>query len=187
MFRTCWTITYIVDKCHSQAMSCSSSISCMTTCIEEINQLMSSKRLKLSTDKTQFIWMGTRQQLAKNQCQTVNLRGTSIHISTEVTCLGAVIDSELKFALHIKRLAGRCFYQLRQFCSIRRSLNTDATKTHVNAFISSRVDYCNTVFSGTGAVHLRPIQSVLNSSHASLFRSVSLTRLQQQFQMSCTG
>ena len=80
-----------------------------------------------------------------------------------MTCLGVVIDSELKFALHIKRLAGRCFYQLRQLRSIRRSLNTDATKTLVNALISSRVDYCNSVFNGTGAVHLRPIQSVLKA------------------------
>ena len=112
---------------------------------------------------------------------------TSIHISTDVTCLGVVIDSELKFALHIKRFAGRCFYQLRQLRSIRRSLGNDATKTLVNAFISSRVDYCNSVFNGTGASIF--VQSSLFSTrpHASLLRSVSVTRLQQQFEMSCTG
>ena len=66
--------------------------------------------------------------------------------------------------IHIKCLAGRCFYQLRQLRSIRRSRNTDAKKTLVNAFISSRVDYCNSVFNGAGAVHLHPIQSVLNAS-----------------------
>ena len=59
----------------------------------------------------------------------------------EVTCLGVVIDRELKFALHIRRLAGRYFYQLRQLCSMRRSLNTNVTKRLVNAFITSRVDY----------------------------------------------
>ena len=81
-----------------------------------------------------------------------------------MTCLGVVIDSELKFALYIKRLAGRCFYQLRQLRSIRRSPNTDATKTLVHAFISNRVDYCSGVFNSTGAVHLRQIQSLLNAS-----------------------
>ena len=86
------------------------------------------------------------------QCQTITLRGTSILISTEVTCLGLIIDSELKFALHTKRLAGRCFYQLRQLRSIRRSLNTDVTKTLVHAFISSCVDHCSSVFNGTSVV-----------------------------------
>ena len=37
-------------------------------------------------------------------------------------------------------------------------------KTLLNEFISRRVDYCNSVFNGTDAVHLRPIQSVLNES-----------------------
>ena len=40
---------------------------------------------------------------------------------------------------------------------------TQATKTLVNAFISSRVEYCNSAFNGTGAVYLRQIQSVLNA------------------------
>ena len=81
-----------------------------------------------------------------------------------MTCLGVDIDSELKFALHIKRLAERCFYHLRQLHSIRWSLNTDATNTLVNAFITGRVDYCNSVFNGTGEVHLHTIQSVFNAS-----------------------
>ena len=127
--------------CHSKAVSCTSSISRMTTCIEEISQWITSNRLKLNSDKMQFIWLGTRQQLAMIHCQTITLRGTSTHISTEVRCLGVVINSGLKFALHIRPLAGRCFYQLRQLRSIRRSLNTNATKTFVNAFITSRFDY----------------------------------------------
>ena len=118
----------------------------------------------VATNFNQFIWLGTRQQLAKIPCQIITLRGTSIHISTEVTCLGVVIDSELKFALHIKRLAERCFDQLRQLRSIQRSLSTDAMKSLVHALISGRVDYCNSIFNGTGAVHLHPIQSVLNAS-----------------------
>ena len=78
-------------------------------------------------------------------------------------------------------------YQLRQLRSIRRSLNTAATKSLVHAFISSRVDYCNSVFDGTGAVIF--IQSSLFSTrpYASLLQSVSLIRLQQQFEMNCTG
>ena len=38
--------------CHSKAVSCASSISRLTTCIEETNQWMTSNRLKLNNDKT---------------------------------------------------------------------------------------------------------------------------------------
>ena len=34
-------------------------------------------------------------------------------------------------------------------------------KTLINAFITSRIDYCNSVFSRVEVTHLRPLQSVL--------------------------
>ena len=40
----------------------------------------------------------------------------------------------------------------------------DAAKTVVHAFITSRVDYCNSVFGKASAVHLQPLQSVLHTA-----------------------
>ena len=75
-----------------------------------------------------------------------------------------LIDSELMFAAHIRRLTGRCFYQLRQLRSIRRTLTTEAAKTLVHALVITRVNYCNSIFGSTSAVHLRPLQSVVNAA-----------------------
>ena len=47
---------------------------------------------------------------------------------------------------------------------MHRSLSIDAAKTLVNAFITSRIDYCNSVFSRVAVTHLRPLKSVLNSA-----------------------
>ena len=102
---------------------------------------MTSNRLKLNTDKTQFLCAGTRQQLAKVTVNSVFLDGVNIELSEEVTLLGVVVDREVTFAPHIKRLAGRCFYQLRQLRTIRRTLTLDAAKTLVHAFITSCLDY----------------------------------------------
>ena len=52
---------YIYDK----ASATNNLISVVTGCIAEIDEWMSSNRLKLNADKTQFIWLGTRQQLRK--------------------------------------------------------------------------------------------------------------------------
>ena len=43
-----------------------------------------------------------------------------IPFSDDVTCLGVVFDNEFKFSTHIKRLAGKWFYHLRQMRSVRR-------------------------------------------------------------------
>ena len=45
---------------------------------------------------------------------------------------------------------------------VRGALTLDASKAVVHAFVSSRVDYCNSVFSFVCVKNLRPLQSVLN-------------------------
>jgi len=130
-------------------------------CVEEIRQWMNANRMRLNEDKTQFIWLGTPHQLPEVQCQKISLRGVDIQISTEVTCLGVLLDSKLIFAPHVRRLSGRCFYHLRQLKTVRRSLTEDAAKSLVHAFVTSHIDYCNSVIYGARAAH---IQNVLNAA-----------------------
>jgi len=132
--------------------------------VEEIRQWMNANRLRLNEDKTQFTWLGTPHQLSEVQCQTISLRGVDIQISTEVTCLGVLLDSRLTFAPHVRRLSGKCFYHLRQLKTVRRSLTEDAAKSLVHAFVTSRIDYCNSVIHGARAAHIQPLQYVLNAA-----------------------
>jgi len=88
------------------------------------------------------------------------LEGTSC----SVTCLGVTIDSELTFAQHIKRVAVKCFHQLRQLWTVRRALSVDNTKKLVHVLVSSRVDYCNSVLYHVATIRLRPLQSVINAA-----------------------
>ena len=116
---------------------------------------MTSNSLKLNSDKTQFIWLGTRQQLAKVQHQTITSGTSTIPISAEVTCLGVALDSEI---------VGRCFYHLRLLRTTRCTITVDAAKTLINTFVTSRIDYCNAIFFHAAAVQLHPLQSVLNAA-----------------------
>ena len=56
------------------------------------------------------------------------------------------------------------------FKSVRSALTLDASKKVVHAFVTSRVDSCNSVFSLARAKHLRPLQSVLNAAARVILR-----------------
>ena len=120
-----------------------------------INCWMSVNHLKLITDITQFLLLGTRQQLIKLKRKSVSIDGVDMPFSDEVTCLGVVFDNELKFSIHINQLAGKLFYHLRQMRSVLRPLLVDATRTLVNAFTTSRIDYCIRVFSRVAVIFVR--------------------------------
>ena len=63
------------------------------------------------------------------------------------------------------------FFQLRQLRSISRSLTTQATRASVQAFVSCRLDYCNSLLAGVAEVHL---QSVRNADAARLVSDARL-------------
>jgi len=88
-----------------------------------------------------------------------------IAIASEAMCLCVLLDSTLTFAPHVHHLAGRCYYHLRQSQGVSIIDRSDnATKTMVHSFVINRIDYCNSVLYGMSAVHMRPLQNVLNSA-----------------------
>jgi hypothetical protein len=150
---------------HADPEATNEEIQRLVACVDELSRWMCANRLKLNTDKTQFIWLGTPHQLSNALlCRSIRLGGVDIVISTEATCLGVVLDSRLTFAPHVRRLSGKCFFHLRRIRTIRGSLTEDAARTLVHAFIASRIDYCNSVLYGISAVHLHPLQTVLHAA-----------------------
>ena len=78
--------------------------------------------------------------------------------------LGVTVSSDLSLEKHVSGICSTCFYSLRQIRRIRRSLDTESTKTLVHAFIASRVDYCNTVLAGSPRFITDRLQRVLNAA-----------------------
>ena len=114
----------------------------------------------MNTDKTQLIWIGTRQQLSKVDINEIELQLDTVSFSTSVSDLGVILDNQLKMTDHVAALCRSCFFQLRQIRSIKRSLTSDARKTLVNAFVMSRLDYCNSLCQGINEGLLNKLQHI---------------------------
>ena len=135
-----------------------------THCVDRVNTWMARNRLKLNADKSQVVWIGTSGQLAKIDITQLQLGSIIVPFSTTVADLGVTIDSQLSMTAHISSLCRSCFYQLRQLRAIRHSLTTDAARTLVQAFISSRLDYCNSLLYGIADCQLRRLQCIQNAA-----------------------
>jgi len=154
--------TQLYTSC--SAMDSPTSATQLLRCICDINEWMSSNRLKLNADKTQFIWLGSPQQLASVRMEELSIGGAAVAPVDTARDLGVTLDAQLTLDKHVDSVVRSCFYQLRQLRSIRRSLTGDALLTLVHAFITSRVDYCNAVLYGVAGYVLRRLQSVLNAA-----------------------
>jgi len=100
------------------------------------------KSAPINAEKTQFIWVGSSQMLAKTNNAPLRVGGVDIPLDA-VRDLGVILDSNLTMKKHVDGIVRRCFYQLRQLRSVCRSLSFEHALVH--AFIHSRVDYCNAI------------------------------------------
>ena len=147
---------------HCRVNDAAAAVARLLVCVEAIDRWMSSNRLKMNPDKTQFIWLGSRQQLS-----TVNKTPLRQHDSTvvvpsdNVRNLGVFFDCHMTMLDHVNNVTRACLYQLGQLRCVHRSLSKESAKLLVHALISSRVDYSNSLFYGASSHFIRKMQAVM--------------------------
>ena len=57
-----------------------------------------------------------------------------------------IIDQSLDLTDHVNKICVSCQYHLRNIAKIRKSLSEDTSQILIHAFISSKLDNCNSLF-----------------------------------------
>ena len=86
-------------------------------------------------------------------------------------------------ATHITKTCGSAFFYLYNIRHIRKYLNSECTEKLIHAFITSRLDYCNSLLYGVPDHHMQKLQRVMNSSARLIFcapKHCHITPLLQQ-------
>ena len=73
---------------------------------------LSIEQIEFNADKTEFIWLGTRQQLLKVTHQSLVVNDVSVAPVNRVRDLGVIIDVELTMMAHVNQVISARFYQL---------------------------------------------------------------------------
>ena len=116
-------------------------------CSMGVSALMTESKLKLNFSKTEFLLIGTKLQRGKFlhnfPCLII---GQDTNPSASAKNLGVVFDSSLNFRKHISQTCRACFYHIRDLRRILKSLSSDLAKQIAVALVSSKIDYCNSLF-----------------------------------------
>ena len=133
----------------------------LLSCLSDIKYWMSENFLKLNEDKTEILIIGSDEQRASITSRLGNLAKVN---NTSVKNLGVILDSELNFNKHISNVTKVAFFHLRNISRIRAFVSQDDAKTLIHAFVFSRLDYCNALFSGLPKKSTDKLQLVQNAA-----------------------
>ena len=97
--------------------------------------------LKLNDDKSEFLIIGTSQQLEKLDNISIRVGDSDIHPVPIARNLGSWFDSRLmSMATHTTKICASSFYYI---YNIRRIRKYHSSQLRLHAFITSRLDYVN--------------------------------------------
>jgi len=115
-------------------------------CLADVDEWTKASILRLNRAKMQVLWLGSSQQLLALQ----HIPGPHfVHLCHWCWCRlwsGWTINSQWSLSTHVAALIRKCYFHLQQIRPTIWSLTTKSTRTLVQAFIASHLNYCNLCF-----------------------------------------
>ena len=119
----------------------------LQSCLAYVQSWMSMNKLKLKPDKTEFLLIGKERQRSKYlSIFPIELLGVKTNPAKSARNLAVIFDKNFTSRSHISTVCRSCFYHMRDLWRIRRHLDLDSVKLLATALVSSRLDYCNSLF-----------------------------------------
>ena len=143
----------------------------MQSCISDVKAWATANILKLYDNKTELMFVThKRTKHLDNRPTSITIGNAQIPFKQSVKNFGFTLDCHLTMNAHVSNIARTCYYELRRLASIRRFLTSTATATLVSAFVSSRIDYCNSLLFGSTHDVTSNLQRIQNNAARVIFR-----------------
>jgi len=143
----------------------------LESCLAQIRAWMAANYLKLNDEKTEFIVLGTHQNLKKMTTAQIKIGDCCIRSSSHVRNIGAVFDSNMKMEKQVTSTCRSAWFQLHQVGKIRNYLSGDQTKSIIHALVTSKLDQNNSLLVGIPETLSSKLQKVQNAAAKIVFRA----------------
>ena len=116
----------------------------------------------MTVDKMEFLVISS-PYFHESVCDTSLKVGDAV-ISSSAQCrnLGVIFDFKLDMKQHVAMVCRSALFQLRKIGTIRKYLSDDSCATLVHLFVTSRIDYCNSLLANLPNWVLSKLQKVQN-------------------------
>jgi hypothetical protein len=145
------------SNCHAR------SITTLEACIADVRSWAIQNKLMLNDTKTEVLHIHSRFR-ATSPLPSISIGGSYISPSTSARNLGAMIDDEMQLKSHVRNICRSASFGIYKIGRLRKYLDKKSTERLVHAFVSSRIDFNNSLLYGLPSVVLAPLQRVQNSA-----------------------
>lgn len=136
----------------------------LQTCIIDLRNWLSTRRLTLNSIKSDLILLGQPRALNKCIFPGIQVCDSFITPRETVRSLGVHLDSTLSLDFHINKIRAAAFGRLRLIARVRKFLKRNECTLLIKSLVISRLDFCAPLLMGVSNKTLNRLQLVINSS-----------------------
>ena len=88
----------------------------------------------------------------------------NIRPSQQARNLGVIFDDIMSLSPHVNTIVKGAFYYIRNISKIRKYISASTTEILIHNFVSSKLDFCNSLLFGAQKRDIAKLQSVQNAA-----------------------
>ena len=138
-----------------------SSVAQIESCVRDIDLWMACNKLKLNRDKTELLVIGSKHRPCPS-LDGILVGDCCIHLSDTARNIGEVFDQTLSLNKHVNLICKSALFHLMNIVKVREYLTVESTKALVHAFVTCRLDNCNSLHSGSPTYLITKLQHIQN-------------------------
>ena len=138
------------------------SVTSLDECVCSVKKWMTLHMLKLNEGKTEMIMFTPRS--IPSPTVILNLCGIDITSSLTARNLGVKFDNRMSFESHINKICQSSYIHLRYIARIRKNIPQNVCESIIHAFISSRLDSCNSLLYDLPDTLIAKLQRIQNAA-----------------------
>ena len=138
---------------------------------KETKTWMTRNSLLLNWDQTEVLILGPKHLREILSHDIAALDDIALASDETVRNLGVIFDPDLLFNSHLKLISRTAFFHLCNISKISQVLSQKDAEKLVHTFVTSRLDYCNSLLSGSSRKSLKTLQLVQNAAARVLTRT----------------
>ena len=135
----------------------------LVQCMNEMIKWMNVHYMKINPDKTEILLLYPKELENESVIRGTIFEDQGIRFSNMVKNIGVWLDKNLTMEKHINQVVSHCYKILKDIGRIKQYLAKTQIERLVHAVISSRLDYCNSLFINTSKSNIFKLQKVQNA------------------------
>ena len=140
------------------------SLNGLQSCLASVQSWMSTNKLKLNPDKTEFLLIGNKRQQSKYLSMfPIELLRLKTNPAKSARNLGAIFDKNFTFRSHISAVCSSNIYHILA-SEVCHHHDLDSAKLLATALLSSCLDYCNSLLHGIADIDLKRLNACTEST-----------------------